>query len=227
MAGFVTVATEDVVHMAETMRQTHGTAAALQMVLGLLRMGDVSAAEAALALEEEAAPEDDGAEASEHNAEAEAELEAEPEAEPEAAEEPAEVPPAAEAAEPAGKRPRTWCLPRQQSGLFSEERNALLRRLWQQPGLRIRDILLALNELPGTAILHDARVYAQAKLLDLGVRNTKPAPASADETKAEDLREAEEMIRRGDGARAVAEYFGWPLAEAQDLAKRVRAEGGA
>jgi hypothetical protein len=47
-------------------------------------------------------------------------------------------------------------------------------------------------------------------------------PSAAAATADEDEREAEQMVIAGQGARAIAEYFGWPLPDAQAFVTRAR-----
>ena len=121
----------------------------------------------------------------------------------------------------------------------SPDREALLRKLWTNPAYSLRAIREAINDLPGEPFGSDQGIYAWADTLAL----MKPRPAlvpRGERAKAappepegpfvpnpDDVQEAEGKVRGdpdGWNGRRLADYYGWPLAFAGELAQRVRKE---
>jgi len=145
----------------------------------------------------------------------------------------ADAPPAPAARRATGRRPGT-------ATTWTADRAALLARLYSTPGLKRPAMLDQLNALPGPPVLSVEAVKTQAKKLGLvraqAAPAAPPAPApppqlqpqpatgSAIASKPpEDIDEARQMMRSGKvGAKALSDYFGWSLPEAQSIAAELR-----
>jgi hypothetical protein len=117
--------------------------------------------------------------------------------------------------------------------VWTDDRLALLRTLYAQADLTLDDIAARINALPGPPC---ASVDAMGvKATKLGLTSDRPlaapgsaAPPALASKPAEDIEEARQMMRAGNiGAKALSEYFGWPLPEAQAIAAEIRAEAAA
>lgn len=97
-------------------------------------------------------------------------------------------------------------------------------------GAKPRAIWQACNELPGDPIARSDST--KVRISTLKARSAGPAvaaPTSAGGPLAglpdHELTEAREMLANpSNGARHLAEYFGWTLARAQEIAAAIRAE---
>jgi hypothetical protein len=145
----------------------------------------------------------------------------------------ADAPPAPAARRATGRRPGT-------ATTWTADRAALLARLYSTPGLKRPAMLDQLNALPGPPVLSVEAVKTQAKKLGLVRAQAAPAappapapppqlqpqPATGSAIKSkppEDIDEARQMMRSGKvGAKALSDYFGWSLPEAQSIAAELR-----
>jgi hypothetical protein len=117
-------------------------------------------------------------------------------------------------------------------------RLALVKELWPNPEIGVAEIMRRVNELPGEPYTTSPAMYGLAKRVGLPTIR-QPAPAAAPQAPVpapaarapenreptpaeEDEREAEQMVIAGQGARAIAEEFGWTLADTQAFVARVR-----
>jgi hypothetical protein len=124
---------------------------------------------------------------------------------------------------------------------YTAERKALLRSLWGQLDLTMAQVLEQVNALPGPRIASTEALRQGARhrcglpgsrAMFAAQQAEAPAPAAsapaADPLAGileEDVREAREMLRNpSNGARALAEYFGWDLPRAQEITATLRAE---
>jgi hypothetical protein len=101
----------------------------------------------------------------------------------------------------------------------------LLRTLWPQTDLTVKDIHRRINALDGAHINNPTSLYSAAKRLGLpAVRNANSGQPQGRTVEEEDEGEARTMILAGRGAKDVAEEFGWTLSRAQEFATKVRME---
>ena len=122
---------------------------------------------------------------------------------------------------------------------LTPEREALMRDLWNDRSLTLPQLRDRMAALPGPAMPVSATITYRASTMDLTKRGTPrgprpapddddaplPAPALPPGILEEDLAEARQMMRKKDcGARHLADWFGWPLADAQRIAAEIRDE---
>jgi hypothetical protein len=116
--------------------------------------------------------------------------------------------------------------------VWTPARNDLLVEQWNA-NTPTREIFAALAALPGPPPANLAAVsvqvaYLRSKGVELRNRHTvTPAAAAPSATIPDDaVAEARERMRADDrrGARDLADYFGWPLTVAQQVAETIRAE---
>lgn len=138
-----------------------------------------------------------------------------------------------------------------QASKLTEEREELFRRLWADPTKSPRDVLQAMNALPGEPYTATQSMYSLAAKLGLPTERTAiepPPKATAPAAPAtfppahfrppvvvkdpppevldEDEREAEALIRANPDrwhGRAIAEEYGWDIPRAAAFVQRVRA----
>lgn len=129
--------------------------------------------------------------------------------------------------------------------LLTPEREAVLRRMWPDGEVSVPEIWQAVNALPGQPWRNPQSLYAVAEFL--GLPRKRPAPRESRRAPApkppadpsstllalsnkprpiieEDELEARAMLEAGRSIAYVAEWFGWDLARARDLARRLAEE---
>jgi hypothetical protein len=113
--------------------------------------------------------------------------------------------------------------------VWTPERDAKLLEMKADPGRSWQQITEALNALPGLAIA--SANATQMRFFKLRRAGQVPAPSPLASVPVEDMAEARQMMTASSsvGAKALADYFGWTLELAQQVATAIRAEldGGA
>lgn len=120
-----------------------------------------------------------------------------------------------------------------QPSKLTPEREATFRRLWMDPTVTVRQVLDAVNALPGETYATPQSMYSLAVRLDLPAERravvaveARPAAPPPADGQAEDEREAAALVRgnpeRWHG-RAIAEEYGWDIQRAAAFVQRVRA----
>lgn len=127
---------------------------------------------------------------------------------------------------------------------LTPEREALIRRFWLEASVSVPEILAAVNALPGWRYGNPASLYEVAARL--GLPRQRPAPPVSRRqpwpkpppgaprvqmlsnkprpVREEDVLEARAMLLAGRSVVDVAEWFGWTLDEAREVARALAAE---